>query len=143
MRLQNEQIGFIERKEYETNGKTTLKYRVIETVNGKVQVSDQKELEFPIPSVEGYLGELTFLKQDNRGNALAGAEFTLTHSDNCKICRGNGTQVSILPQEAVSGDDGKVSFTGHSLRSQLRSVGDEGSGRILQNRRALCGHGDI
>ena len=80
VRLQNEQIGFIERKEYETNGKTTLKYRVIETVNGKVQVSDQKELEFPIPSVEGYLGELTFLKQDNRGNALAGAEFTLTHS---------------------------------------------------------------
>ena len=62
--------------------------------------------------MEGYLGELTFLKQDNRGNALAGAEFTLTHSDNCKICRGNGTQVSILPQEAVSGDDGKVSFTG-------------------------------
>ena len=112
VRLQNEQIGFIERKEYETNGKTTLKYRVIETVNGKVQVSDQKELEVPIPSVEGYLGELTFLKQDNRGNALAGAEFTLTHSDNCKICRGNGTQVSILPQEAVSGDDGKVSFTG-------------------------------
>ena len=112
VRLQNEQIGFIERNVYETNGKTTLKYRVIETVNGKVQVSDQKELDFPIPSVEGYLGELTFLKQDNRGNALAGAEFTLTHSDNCKICRGNGTQVSILPQEAVSGDDGKVSFTG-------------------------------
>ena len=112
VRLQNEQDGFIERNVYETNGKTTLKYRVIETVNGKVQVSDQKTLEFPIPSVEGYLGELTFLKQDNRESALAGAEFTLTHSDNCKICRGNGTQVSILPQEAVSGDDGKVSFTG-------------------------------
>lgn len=112
VRLQNEQDGFIERNVYETNGKTTLKYRVIETVNGKVQVSDQKTLEFPIPSVEGYLGELVFQKQDNRGNALAGAEFTLTHSDNCKICRGNGTQVSILPQEAVSGDDGKVSFTG-------------------------------
>lgn len=112
VRLQNEQDGFIERKEYKTNGKTTLKYRVIETVNGKVQVSDQKTLKFPIPSVEGYLGELTFLKQDNRGNALAGAEFTLTHSEKCKLCRGNGTQVFILPQEAVSGDDGKVSFTG-------------------------------
>ena len=112
VRLQNEQDGFIERNVYETNGKTTLKYRVIETVNGKVQVSDQKTLDFPIPSVEGYLGELTFLKQDNRGNALAGAKFTLTHSDKCKLCRGNGTQVSILPQEAVSGDDGKVSFTG-------------------------------
>ena len=112
VRLQNEQDGFIERNVYETNGKTTLKYRVIETVNGKVQVSDQKTLEFPIPSVEGYLGELVFQKQDNRGNALAGAKFTLTHSDKCKLCRGNGTQVSILPQEAVSGDDGKVSFTG-------------------------------
>ena len=113
VRLQNEQDGFIERNVYETNGTTTLKYRVIETVNGKVQVSDQKTLEFPIPSVEGYLGELTFLKQDNRGNALAGAEFTLTHSTNCKKCRGDGVnQVSILPQEAVSGDDGKVSFTG-------------------------------
>lgn len=128
VRLQNEQDGFIERNVYETNGKTTLKYRVIETVNGKVQVSDQKELEFPIPSVEGYLGELTFLKQDNRGNALAGAEFTLTHSDNCKICRGNGTQVSILPQEAVSGDDGKVSFTdipsGHSYDLSETKVPD-------------------
>ena len=119
VRLQNEQIGFIERKEYETNGKTTLKYRVIETVNGKVQVSDQKTLEFPIPSVEGYLGELTFLKQDNRGNALAGAEFTLTHSDNCKICRGDGVnQVSVAPRMAVSGENGEVNFadipSGHS-----------------------------
>ncbi|HCE61938.1 MAG TPA: hypothetical protein DEQ85_03045, partial [Clostridiales bacterium] len=128
VRLQNEQNGFVERGEYETNGKTTLKYRVIETVNGKVQISDQKTLEFPIPSVEGYLGELVFQKQDNRGNALAGAEFTLTHSDNCKICRGNGTQVSILPQEAVSGDDGKVSFTdipsGHSYDLSEKKVPD-------------------
>ena len=113
VRLQNEQIGFIERNVYETNGKTTLKYRVIETVNGKVQVSDQKTLEFPIPSVEGYLGELTFLKQDNRESALAGAEFTLTHSDNCKICRGDGVnQVSVAPRMAVSGENGEVNFTG-------------------------------
>ena len=33
VRLQNEQDGFIERNVYETNGKTTLKYRVIETVS--------------------------------------------------------------------------------------------------------------
>ena len=112
VRLQNEQDGFVERGEYETNGETTLHYRVIETVNGVTKVSDPKKIGFPIPSVEGYLGELTFLKQDNRGNALAGAEFTLTHSDNCKICRGNGTQVSILPQTAVSEAGGKVSFTG-------------------------------
>ena len=129
VRLQNEQIGFIERKEYKTNGKTTLKYRVIETVNGKVQVSDQKELEFPIPSVEGYLGELTFLKQDNRGNALAGAEFTLTHSANCKICRGDGVnQVSVAPRMAVSGENGEVNFadipSGHSYDLSETKVPD-------------------
>lgn len=113
VRLQNEQDGFIERNVYETNGTTTLKYRVIETVNGKVQVSDQKTLEFPIPSVEGYLGELTFQKQDNRGNALAGAKFTLTHSDKCKLCRGDGVnQVSVAPRMAVSGENGEVNFAG-------------------------------
>ena len=129
VRLQNEQIGFIERNVYETNGKTTLKYRVIETVNGKVQVSDQKELEFPIPSVEGYLGELVFQKQDNRGNALAGAEFTLTHSDNCKICRGDGVnQVSVAPRMAVSGENGEVNFadipSGHSYDLSETKVPD-------------------
>ena len=113
VRLRNEQTGFVERGVYDTNGTTTLKYRVIETVNGKVQVSDQKTLEFPIPSVEGYLGELVFQKQDNRGNALAGAEFTLTHSDNCKLCRGDGVnQVSVAPRMAVSGENGEVNFTG-------------------------------
>ena len=129
VRLQNEQDGFIERNVYETNGKTTLKYRVIETVNGKVQVSDQKELEFPIPSVEGYLGELTFLKQDNRGNALAGAEFTLTHSANCKKCRGDGVnQVSVAPRMAVSGENGEVNFSdipsGHSYDLSETKVPD-------------------
>ena len=129
VRLQNEQDGFIERNVYETNGKTTLKYRVIETVNGKVQVSDQKTLEFPIPSVEGYLGELTFLKQDNRGNALAGAEFTLTHSANCKKCRGDGVnQVSVAPRMAVSGENGEVNFSdipsGHSYDLSETKVPD-------------------
>ncbi len=112
VRLRNEEAGFEEQKIYDTNDATTLRYRVVESKNGEMKVSVPKELDFPIPSVEGYLGELTFQKQDNRGNALAGAKFTLTHSDKCKLCRGNGTQVSILPQEAVSGDDGKVSFTG-------------------------------
>ncbi len=129
VRLQNEQDGFIERNVYETNGKTTLKYRVIETVNGKVQVSDQKTLEFPIPSVEGYLGELTFQKQDNRGNALAGAEFTLTHSANCKKCRGDGVnQVSVAPRMAVSGENGEVNFadipSGHSYDLSETKVPD-------------------
>ena len=113
-----------------------------------MKVSDPKELDFLIPKVEGYLGELTFLKQDNCGNALAGAEFTLTHSDNCKICRGNGTQVSILPQEAVSGDDGKVSFTGipsgHSYDLSETEVpdgysktGDRKSTRLNSSHRSL------
>ena len=63
--------------------------------------------------MEGYLGELVFQKQDNRGNALAGAEFTLTHSDKCKLCRGDGVnQVSVAPRMAVSGENGEVNFAG-------------------------------
>ncbi|MDD6064086.1 MAG: SpaA isopeptide-forming pilin-related protein [Clostridiales bacterium] len=113
VRLRNEEAGFEEQKIYDTNDATTLRYRVVESKNGEMKVSVPKELDFPIPSVEGYLGELTFQKQDNRGNALAGAEFTLTHSDNCKICRGDGVnQVSVAPRMAVSGENGEVNFAG-------------------------------
>lgn len=115
VRLQNEQEGFTERKEYVTNGKTTLRYRVIETANGVTKVSDPKELTFPVPSVEGYLGELTFTKRDNRGNALAGAEFTLRHADTCGLCRGDGEHSVTMDESqarwtAVSDENGTVSF---------------------------------
>ena len=112
VRLRNEDAGFEERKSYDTNDKTTLSYRVVESKNGEMKVSDQKKLDFPIPAVEGYLSELTFTKQDSRGDPLAGAEFTLSHSDTCGYCRGdNQASVEVKDQVRSSGTDGKVTFT--------------------------------
>lgn len=95
---------------YVTNGTTTLQYRVAEMKDGKLSMSEPKSIDFPIPSVHGYLGEFEFIKKDNRGNPLAGAEFTLSHSDTCLICRGDETPVTIKDQAATSDANGKVSF---------------------------------
>ena len=112
VRLENEQDGFLEGNIYPTNDTTTLQYRTVEGTDGNLTVSDSKTVNFPIPSVHGYLAELTFSKTDNRGNSLSGAEFTLQHdTQNCKICRGDGKAVEINPQTATSGVDGAVSFT--------------------------------
>lgn len=109
VRLENEQCSFKEEAIYPTNDKTTLTYRIVSSTG----VSDKKEIEFPIPSVHGYLGELEFTKRDNRGNALPGAVFTLSHDNaKCPVCRGDGkTSVSVPEQTATSGTDGEVSFT--------------------------------
>ena len=111
VRLTNEKSGFDEnQEEYDTNGTTTLTYRVTKKENGQTTISDRKELEFPIPSVKGYLGELSFEKKDPFDRIVVGAEFQLSHADTCKICRGDGTQVKIAAQAAKSGTDGKVTF---------------------------------
>ena len=114
VRLMNETDGFVENQVYNTNGTTKLQYRIVQTKNGTTTISDSKTIEFPIPSVHGYLGELTFTKQDNRGNNLADAEFTLSHdTDTCTICRGNNTAVTTVESQTATSDvDGKVSFTG-------------------------------
>ena len=112
VRLENEQDSFAEGTIYPTNDTSTLQYRTMEGTDGNLTVSDSKTVNFPIPSVHGYLAELTFSKTDNRGNSLSGAEFTLQHdTQNCKICRGDGKAVEINPQTATSGVDGAVSFT--------------------------------
>ena len=112
VRLENEQDSFAEGTIYPTNDTTTLQYRTMEGTDGNLTVSAPKTVNFPIPSVHGYLAELTFTKQDNRENSLSGAEFTLQHdTQSCKICRGDGKAVEINPQTATSGVDGAVSFT--------------------------------
>ena len=112
VRLENERNSFAEGTIYPTNDTTTLQYRTMEGTDGNLTVSAPKTVDFPIPSVKGYLSELSFQKTDSNGKALAGAEFTLQHDvENCSQCRGDGTAVEISPQTATSGGDGTVSFT--------------------------------
>lgn len=111
IRLRNEDSQFVENRIYSTNGTTTLQYRVIQTVNGTTTISESQTIDFPIPSVHGFLGELEFKKVDNYGRAVAGAEFTLHHADSCNICRGDGTRVTIADQKATSDENALVTFT--------------------------------
>ena len=110
VRLENEKTGFVEDQSYNTNDTTTLRYRVVKSENGNLTVSDPKTIDFPIPSVKGYLGELIFQKTDMNNHVLAGAEFTLHHADTCNVCRGDGTSVTVGDQVAVSGTNGLVAF---------------------------------
>lgn len=119
VRLQNEVNGFEEETSVATNGTTKLGYQWKETVNGVDKFQDKPDLEFPIPAVEGYLGELTFQKTAC-GEPMNGAEFTLTHNDNCSVCAAMGVKAVIAPMVAVSSGtvegeagqtpEGKVSF---------------------------------
>ena len=118
VRLKNEDTAFVEREVYDTNGRTTLQYRVVKRENGSTSISEPKTIEFPIPAVHGFLAELIFQKMDNRGNALPDAEFTLSHDAKCSVCNGNDGQVKLTDFVASSGEDGSVTFTripsGHS-----------------------------
>lgn len=110
IRLKNEDGKFSDEAIYNTNGITTLQYRVIRTVDGNQVLSKSATIDFPIPSVHGYLGELTFTKVDNRENELTGVEFTLSHAESCKVCRGDGSRVEIADQTATSDATGSVKF---------------------------------
>ena len=114
VRLKNEADHFAEDTIYPTNDPTRLQYRLVQGTGGELTISDPKTVDFPIPSVCGYLGELQFQKEDSEGKALAGAEFTLKHDTaKCSICRGDGkNSVVIGDMTAVSGKDGRVSFDG-------------------------------
>ncbi|MGN0974363.1 MAG: SpaA isopeptide-forming pilin-related protein [Gemmiger sp.] len=112
VRLKNEANGFTEDTIYSTNDTTTLQYRTIEGTDGAFTISDPKTVNFPIPSVRGYLADLTFHKVDPYQRPVEGAEFTLTHdTQTCAECRGDGTSVTVGPFTAASGTDGTVTFT--------------------------------
>jgi len=109
VRLKNERDGFVEGKDYITNGVTTFTYQTV----ADNSFGEEHTGYFPVPEVEGYLGELVFNKVDEKGNALSGAEFVLEHKEDC-ACH----DVEIADMTAVSGDGGKVEFasipSGHS-----------------------------
>ena len=112
VRLKNEGTGFTERGEYDTNGPTSLTYRVVQTNDGQPTFSEDRTLNYSIPAVEGYLAELTFRKVDGDGKPLAGAEFTLSHdTKKCGYCRGDGkSSVEVPGITATSDADGQVRF---------------------------------
>lgn len=84
VRLENELTNFNEDSIYPTNGKTYLDYVVMEKVNNENIRSEKRTIDFPIPEVVGYLGELTFNKISNYGNIpLNGITFRLVHDSNC------------------------------------------------------------
>ena len=99
--LDNLASGFEANKDYAANGTTTLTYMLTE--DGVLQ-PDLKETQLVVPVVKGLAGDLSFTKQTQDGQPLAGAEFTLA--------TGNWTRT------AVSDEDGAVVFSdvpsGHS-----------------------------
>lgn len=115
IRLQNELSSFEEidkstgnSKIYETNGKTTLNY-VIKTD----KTSTNGEIDFKVPSIVGYLGELEFKKVSVLGDefTLENAEFELVHSPNCP-CHNELKKPSdnTLKYKASSTSNGSVKF---------------------------------
>lgn len=115
IRLQNELSSFEEidkstgnSKIYETNGKTTLNY-VIKTD----KTSTNGEIDFKVPSIVGYLGELEFKKVSALGDefTLENAEFELVHSPNCP-CHNELKKPSdnTLKYKASSTNNGSVKF---------------------------------
>ena len=121
VRLVNEQDGFKEEKQYKTTGTTTLKYMI--TVNG--QTGEDKTLQFPVPEIKGYTGELEFDKKDSVNKLpIKGAKFKLKHADDLcgagenTTCSSQNTLIEDIT--AVSDSEGRVKFdaiaSGHIYR---------------------------
>lgn len=89
VRLENEKSGFHEVGTanadyvYETNGEALLTYRV----DDSGEISGQRTMEFPKPSIQGYLGEFGFTKIDSKTqDPISNVKFTLRHNWNCPVC---------------------------------------------------------
>ncbi len=96
VRLKSDAEGFEWNTAVATNDTTTLTYEsTFYDVNGDATGETRKEtIEFPIPEVQGFCGELSFVKVDDANNnaPLANVEFTLIHKgDDCAVCHGDAT----------------------------------------------------
>ncbi len=115
VRLKNEAVGFGEREIIQTNGKTTLDYRIEKRKDGQLESFADKTIDFPIPAVEGYLTDFTFKKVSDSLHPVEGAEFTLTHdTETCSVCQGDGKNhvKDVATFTAVSDAQGLVTFEG-------------------------------
>ena len=83
--------GFVSEKEYATNGTTTLYYYLFSKVNDSTIVPETPDtLDFNVPTVRGFLGDLNFQKVDQYGNALTGASFTIDGTEFTGVSNENG-----------------------------------------------------
>ena len=107
--LRTEDAGFVADTYQPANGYTYLTY-VFYNEDGQIVDEDGNVLEdqnepnaisFHVPGVKGYLGELSFDKQDPAGKEDKGAKFTLT----CEDC-------GIAHTVVATSVNGKVEFTG-------------------------------
>lgn len=127
IRLENELDSFTEGSVYNTNDETTLSYVV--RVDGAL--SGDKEIDFKIPSVKGYLGNLEFTKVSAQNRrVLEGVKFELIHDPECE-CLDERVHASDsdLKFEATSDSLGKVKFTsvpsGHKyLLKEIKTLDD-------------------
>ena len=136
IRLQNERTDFIKDKSYLTNGKTSLDYVVIENVNGENIRTEKRTIEFPIPEVMGYLGELEFKKISEYDNSLMnGVKFRLVHDDKCTCMKERKHMDKDYYIEELS-SEGIVKFknipSGHSYK--LYEVENDGLHEIDTNK---------
>lgn len=92
--------GFVSGQAYPTNGETVLTYYLFSKVNDDTTIPEEpNKMNFEIPEVKGYLGELSFIKNGADG-VLSGADFTLSM---------NGGS---WEKEATSAADGTVTISG-------------------------------
>ena len=83
--------GFEAGKAYATNGTTTLSYYLFSQVEDDTVIPENPDtVDFTVPTVKGYLGDLNFQKVDQYGNALTGASFTIDGTDFTGVSNENG-----------------------------------------------------
>ena len=108
VRLKNEMKGFEFNKAFPTGGAATFYFKTVDFATGEALFGDNS-LDYFVPEVEGYFGNLSFTKIDSvTGEPLKGAVFTLEHyGESCHICSGDATIESLT---ASSDEQGIVSF---------------------------------
>jgi len=102
VRLMTEAEGFVFDQACNTNGRAYLTYQNL-TSKG---YSALKTLDFAVPSVKGFAADLAFTKLDEKGKALEGAEFALTHAADC------GCGLTLATTGTYAAEGSSHSFTG-------------------------------
>ena len=91
------------------NAQATLRYATTdENGNWPTSTDDYETVNFPVPTVEGLYGTLTFTKVNQNGEELSGITFRLRHNPSASETS-IGTQLDYI--DATSAENGVVTFT--------------------------------